>query len=115
GCVLRPPCVSILCPPAVGNAIPGVLIGGLAAPLTWFIARDAGARPIVGVAAGVISAVPGAATVFMAQPENFAILHPLVAATIWMTARGLRGSGGSFALAGLLAGLATLARNDGIL
>jgi hypothetical protein len=112
---LQAPFVSILGPTAVANAIPGVLIGSLAAPLTWFIARDAGARPIVGVAAGVISAVPGAATVFMAQPENFAILHPLVAATIWMTARGLRGSGGSFALAGLLAGLATLARNDGIL
>ena len=112
---LQAPFVSILGPTAVANAIPSVLIGSLAAPLTWFIARDAGARPIVGVAAGVISAVPGAATVFMAQPENFAILHPLVAATIWMTARGLRGSGGSFGLAGLLAGLATLARNDGIL
>ena len=112
---LQAPFVSILGPTAVANAIPGVLIGSLTAPLTWFIARDAGARPIVGVAAGVISAVPGAATVFMAQPENFAILHPLVAATLWMTARGLRGHGASFALAGLLAGLATLARNDGIL
>ena len=51
----------------------------------------------------------------MAQPENFAILHPLVAATLWLTARGLKGDGRSFALAGLLAGLATLARNDGVL
>jgi len=112
---LQAPFVSLLGPTAVANAISGVIIGSLAAPLTWFIARDAGARPIVGVAAGVISAVPGAATVFMAQPENFAILHPLVAATLWMTARGLRGDGRSFAIAGLLAGLATLARNDGIL
>jgi len=112
---LQAPFVSVLGPTAIANAIPGVLIGSLAAPLTWLIARDAGARPIVGAAAGVISAVPGAATVFMVQPENFAILHPLVAATIWMTARGLRGDGRSFALAGLLAGLATLARNDGIL
>jgi hypothetical protein len=51
----------------------------------------------------------------MVQPENFAILHPLVAATLWLTARGLKGDGLSFALAGLLAGLATLARNDGVL
>ena len=44
------------------------------------------------------------ATVFMAQPENFAILQPLVAATLWLTARGLKGDGRSFALAGLLVG-----------
>ena len=112
---LQAPFISLLGPTAVASAIPSWLIGSLAAPLTWLIARDAGARPIVGAAAGVLSAIPGAATVFMAQPENFAILHPLVAATLWMTARGLRGDGRSFAFAGLLAGLATLARNDGIL
>ena len=112
---LQAPFISILGPTAVASALPGVLIGSLAAPLTWLIARDAGARPIVGAAAGVLSAIPGAATVFMAQPENFAILHPLVAATLWLTARGLKGDGRSFAIAGLLAGLATLARNDGIL
>jgi len=112
---LQAPFVSILGPTAVANALPGVLIGSLAAPLTWLIARDAGARPIVCVAAGVISAIPGAVAPFMVQPENFAILHPLVAATLWLTARGLKGDGRSFAVAGLLAGLATLARNDGIL
>ena len=112
---LQAPFVSILGPTAIANALPGVLIGSLAAPLTWLIARDAGARPIVGVAAGVISAIPGAVAAFMVQPENFAILHPLVAATLWLTARGLKGDGRSFAAAGLLSGLATLARNDGIL
>jgi Dolichyl-phosphate-mannose-protein mannosyltransferase len=112
---VQAPFVALLGPTAVASALPGVLIGSLAAPLTWFIARDAGARPIVGAAAGVLSAVPGAATVFLVQPENFAILHPLVAATLWLTARGLKGDARSFALAGLLAGLATLARNDGIL
>jgi hypothetical protein len=112
---LQAPFVSVLGPTAIANALPGILIGSLAAPLTVLIARDAGCRPIVGLAAGVMTAVPGAATVFLAQPENFAILHPLVAATLWMTARGLKGDGRSFALAGLLSGLATLARNDGIL
>lgn len=112
---LQAPFISVLGPTAVASALSGVLIGALAAPLTWLIARDAGARPIVGTAAGVLSAIPGAATVFMAQPENFAILHPLVAATLWLTARGLKGDSRSFAVAGLLAGLATLARNDGIL
>ena len=112
---LQAPFISLLGPTALASAIPGLLIGSLVAPLTWLIARDAGCRPIVCLAAGVLSAIPGAATVFVAQPENFAILHPLVAATLWLTARGLKGHGRSFVLAGLLAGLATLARNDGIL
>lgn len=112
---IQAPFISLLGPTAFASALPGVLIGALVAPLTWLIARDAGARPIVGLAAGVLSAIPGAATVFVAQPENFAILHPLVAATLWLTARGLKGDAKSFAVAGLLAGLATLARNDGIL
>jgi hypothetical protein len=51
----------------------------------------------------------------MAQPENFAILQPLVAGTIWLTVRGLKGSTGSYVAAGLLVGLASLARNDGFI
>jgi len=112
---LQAPFIALFGPTAVASALPGVILGSLVAPLTWLIARDAGARPIVAVSAGVISAIPGAATVFMAQPENFAILHPLVAACLWLTARGLKGDSRSFVAAGLLAGLATLARNDGIL
>jgi Dolichyl-phosphate-mannose-protein mannosyltransferase len=113
--LIEAPFIAVLGPSPYAASLPMALIGSLAAPLTWFIARDMGARPIVGLAAGVLSAIPGAATIFMAQPENFAILQPLVAATIWCTARGLKGDGRSFAIAGLLAGLATFARNDGIL
>jgi hypothetical protein len=113
--LIQAPFITLLGPTPFASAIPMILIGSLTAPLTWLIARDAGARPIVATAAGVLSAIPGAATVFMAQPENFAILHPLVAATIWCTARGLKGDGRSFAIAGLLAGFASLARNDGVL
>jgi hypothetical protein len=36
-------------------------------------------------------------------------------AALWLAARGLRGHRRSFALAGLMVGLATLARNDGVL
>jgi hypothetical protein len=39
----------------------------------------------------------------------------IVPAALWAAARGLRGSGGAFALAGLLAGVLALTRNDGIL
>jgi hypothetical protein len=112
---VQAPFITLLGATALASALPIVVIGSLAAPLTWLIARDAGARPLVANAAGVISAVPGAITIFLAQPENFGILQPLVAATLWLAARGLRGDGRSFALAGLLAGLASLARNDGVL
>jgi hypothetical protein len=52
---------------------------------------------------------------FMAQPDNFGLYEPLVAAALWMVARGLKGNARSYALAGLLVGVATLARNDGVL
>jgi hypothetical protein len=94
---------------------PFALIGALAAPLTWAIARDAGARPTVQLGAGILAAVPGLLTPFMGQPDNFGLYQPLVAGALWLAARALRGDARSFALAGLLAGLATLARNDGVL
>jgi hypothetical protein len=95
--------------------VPMILIGSLAAPLTWLIAREAGARPAVQLGAGILGAIPAAGTVFMGQPENFAILHPLVAGTLWLTARGLKGDAKSYVAAGLLVGLASIARNDGFL
>jgi hypothetical protein len=51
----------------------------------------------------------------MAQPDNFSLYQPLVAGSLFLAARGLRGNARAFALAGLLAGLATLSRNDGVL
>ncbi len=112
---LQAPFIAVLGPTAVASALPGVLIGSLAAPLTWVIARDAGSRPNAAAAAGVLIAIPGAATVFMAQPETFGIVMPLVAATLWASSRGLRGEHRWFAVAGLLAGVMALARNDGVL
>jgi hypothetical protein len=109
------PFILLLGPTALASALPMALIGALAAPLTWLIARDAGARPAVAVGAGLLSAVPALATAFMAQPDNFAIFEPLVPAALWLTARSLKGSGLALAGAGLLAGLAALARNDGVL
>lgn len=113
--LLQAPFVTILGPTPLASVLPGLLVGSLAAPLTWLIARDMGARSIVATAAAVIVAIPGAATVFMAQPETFGLTMVLVPATLWCLARGLRGDGRAFALAGLLAGLMALARNDGIL
>ncbi len=103
---------------AWASAIPFALIGALAAPLTWAMARDLGARPLVAIGAGILVAVPVLTTPFMAQPDNFSLFQPLVVASLWLGARALRGGEGAttgFIAAGLLAGLATLARNDGLL
>ncbi len=100
---------------AWASAAPFAIIGALAAPLTWAIARDAGVRPLVAIGAGVLTALPLLSLPFMAQPDNFSLYQPLVAASLWMAARGLRGSARSFVLGGLLAGVATLARTDGVL
>lgn len=113
--IVQVPFIALLGPTAVASAIPFALIGALAAPLTWAIAREAGARPIVAVGAGLLIAVPALMTAFMPQPDNFSLYQPLVTGALWLTARGLKGSAWSFSLAGLLVGLATLSRNDGLL
>ena len=97
------------------SALPFALIGSVAAPLTWAMARDARASDRVALGAGILVAVPVLSIVYMVQPDNFSLYQPLVLASLWMGARGLKGSPRSFAAAGLLAGLATLSRNDGLL
>jgi hypothetical protein len=97
-------------------ALPFALIGATAAPLTWAIARDAGARREVAIGAGFLVAVPLLSLVYLAQPDNFSLYQPLVIGALWFGARALKGEGDRwFVLAGLLAGLATLSRNDGVL
>jgi len=95
--------------------VPFMLAGAAAAPLTWAIARDAGLARHQAVAAGLMSAVPGAVSPFLGQPDNFALFMPLGGLALWLCARGLRGDTRAFVLGGLVVGLATLARNDGVL
>ena len=113
--LVQVPFLAVFGPEPWASAAPFVLIGALAAPLTWAIARDAGAGPLVAVGGGVLTAIPALSVAFMAQPDNFALFQPLAVGALWMTARGLKGSRRSFVIAGLLAGLATLSRSDGIL
>jgi hypothetical protein len=113
--IVQVPFLAISGGSAIAAALPFALAGALAAPLAWAIARDAGASRTIAIGAGVLTAIPGALTPFLAQPDNFGLYEPLVAGALWLGARGLRGDGRAFALAGLLVGLATLARNDGVL
>ena len=113
--IVQVPFLAVFGDVAWASAAPFALIGSLAAPLTWAIARDAGARSWVQTGAGVLVAVPLLSAVYLVQPDNFSLYQPLVAGSLWLGARGLKGSGRAFAGAGLLAGLATLSRNDGLL
>ncbi len=113
--LVQVPFIWLLGPTALASALPFALIGAAAAPLAWAIGRDAGMRSVVSIGAGVLTALPGLSLVFMAQPDNFSLYQPLVAGSLWMAGRGMRGSPRSFAAAGLLAGVATLSRNDGML
>jgi 4-amino-4-deoxy-L-arabinose transferase-like glycosyltransferase len=113
--IVQVPFVWLLGPTGFAAGLPFALLGAIAAPLTWAIARDAGARRPIPVAAGLLVAIPLLLTPFVAQPDNFGLFQPLVAGALWLGARGLRGHARSFALAGLLVGLGTLSRNDGVL
>ncbi len=113
--LVQVPFIWVLGPTALASALPFAILGALSAPLAWLIARDAGSLALVAVGAGVLMVVPALSFAFMVQPDNFSLYQPLVAGALLLAGRGLRGNSRSFALAGLLGGLATLSRNDGVL
>jgi hypothetical protein len=113
--LVQVPFIWVLGPTAMASALPFAILGAIVAPLAWAIAHDAGLGPRAAIGAGVLTAFPALSFVYMTQPDNFSLYQPLVAGSLWLAARGLRGRPRDFALAGLLAGLATLSRNDGVL
>jgi hypothetical protein len=113
--LVQVPFIWVLGATALASQLPMWLIGAAAAPLTYFIARDAGLEPRLSVAAGLLAAVPGGLTPFFGQPDNFGLFMTLGALALWLCARGLRGDRRAFVLGGAVVGLAALARNDGVL
>ena len=114
--LVQVPFIWLLGPTAMASAIPFALIGALAAPLAWAIGRDAGAPRFVAIGAGILTAFPALSFVYMAQPDNFSLYQPLVAGVAVAGRRAASGAArATSSLAGLLAGVATLSRNDGVL
>lgn len=113
--LVQVPFIWLLGSTALASQLPMWLIGAAAAPLTCWIARDAGLEPRLAIAAGLLAAVPGGLTPFFGQPDNFGLFMTLGALALWVCARGLRGDRRAFVLGGAVVGLAALARNDGVL
>jgi 4-amino-4-deoxy-L-arabinose transferase-like glycosyltransferase len=113
--LVQVPFIWALGPTALASGLPFWLVAAAAAPLTWFIGRDAGMPSWQAAAAGLLVAVPAGVSPFLGQPDNFALFMFLGALALWLCARGLRGQRGSFALGGVVVGLAFLSRNDGVL
>src|SRR5262245_63062869 len=68
--IVQVPFIWLLGPTGFASALPFALLGSTAAPLTWAIARDAGARTLVAVGAGILIAIPGLMTIFVSQPDK---------------------------------------------
>jgi hypothetical protein len=113
--LVQVPFIWLLGPSWIASEVPMWIFGALAAPLTYWIAREAGLTVSMAFCAGVLAAVPGALTPFFGQPDNFGLFMTLGALALWLCARGLSGDRRSFVLGGLVVGLATLARNDAVL
>lgn len=113
--LVQVPTIWLLGPGPLASALPFWVVGALAAPLTYWIGRDAGFGRAAAVAAAVMVAVPAGLTPFMSQPDNFGLFMTLGALALWLCARGARGDRRAFVLGGLVVGLATLARPDGAL
>lgn len=113
--LVQVPFIWALGPTWLASELPMWIAGALAAPLTYWIARDASLDRRLAVCAGLLAAVPGALTPFFGQPDNFGLFMTLGAFALWLCARGIRGSRRAFVAGGLVVGLATLARSDAIL
>ena len=113
--LVQVPFIWALGPSWLASELPLWIAGALAAPLTYWIAREARLDKRLAVCAGLLAAVPGALTPFFGQPDNFGLFMTLGALALWLCARGLHGDRRSYVLGGLVVGVATLARSDGVL
>ena len=112
--LVQVPFIWVLGPTWLASELPMWIIGALAAPLTYWIARDAALDKRLAICAGLLAAVPGALTPFFGQPDNFGLFMTLGALALWLCAKGVRGNRRAFIAGGVVVGLATLARSDAL-
>lgn len=113
--LVQTPFVWLLGPSAIAASLPFMLLGAGVAPLAYFIGLDAGLDVSLAGAGAALCVIPMGLTPYVVQPDNFALFMFLSALALWLCARGARGDRRAFVLGGLVVGLATLTRADGVL
>jgi Dolichyl-phosphate-mannose-protein mannosyltransferase len=113
--LIQVPFIWLLGPTGLASGLPFWLAGAAAAPLTYLIGLDAGFERWQAIVGGALVAVPGALTAYMTQPDNFGLYLFLGSLALWLCSRGSAGDRRAFVVGGLVVGLGSLARNDGIL
>lgn len=97
--------------------LPMILLGALLVPLTYYVAHQLWPTRGVAWGAALLALLAGPMLVYYPLVDNFAVFGVCGAAAIWASIRAVRARspGPWLAAAGLAAGLATLARLDGVL
>jgi 4-amino-4-deoxy-L-arabinose transferase-like glycosyltransferase len=97
--------------------VPMVLLSVALVPLTYLIAWELWASRTVAVASSILAVFAGPLLIMYPTIDNFAVFGSLGALALWSSTRAVRSPrpGPWLVLAGACAGLATLARVDGIL
>ena len=113
--IIQVPFIWLLSANPIAAALPFWLVGALAAPLTFFVGRDAGFSRFQAVAAALLVCAPGGLTPFMSQPDSFGLFMTLGVLALWLCARGAAGDRRAFVAGGVVVGLAALTRVDGVL
>jgi len=113
--VVQLPFLWLLGPGPVAHGLPFWLLGAAVAPVTWWIARDAGLGKPGAIAAGLLVIAPGVLTAYLGQPDNFAPYMLLGALSLWACGRAMHGDRRAFLAGAACVGLAYLSRNDGVL
>jgi len=99
-----------------------VLVGALLAPMTWYVARDAARRVAVGerrattlsIGAGALAAICGPFLLATVAPDSTLPFTVLAVAACMVMPAALRGERRAMVGLGVLAGLAYLARMEGL-
>lgn len=116
--LIQLPFIVLLGPSDLASALPFILLAAMLAPLTYRLGRDLLGRESTARIAGGLAVTGVSLAPYLSQPDNYALYAFLVVGCFWLVARVLRGLGRpnlQLAIAGVLAGLAVLSRNDGVL
>lgn len=97
--------------------LPMIVLGAALVPFTYYVAHQLWPSRTVAWAAALLALLAGPMLVYYPLVDNFAVFGVSGAAVIWTSIRAVRASspGPWLVAAGLAAGLATLARLDGVL